>query len=214
MNSLLFFIKMHKRAGFLRILREAYVRNGRLNTGLAIYSAGSLLVLSYLIIRDRDIYTYLGLLLIVIWSYWLWCAIKSTYRDYFEKYGDKLGYYKQERQYLRYLIFRDEVLSDGGRNGVSISDALAHIDIDLQTETTDVLATSLFVAAGISVFASLVSNLTGKLDTPYIVLALFVLVLVLTLGATVIGSLRSRKVNLLELRRYLMWLDREIGPNE
>ena len=200
---------MHKRASFWRILCDGYRPSGRINKGLLVYSIAVLIVLTVLTFRARDSFTYVGLLLIGAWATWLWKSIKKAYLHYEEQYGKRLQYYKQERQYLRYLIFRDEVLKDGRSHGVSIADALSHIDTDLETEVTDVLATSIFITTGISVVITLFGSVAGKLEKPYIVLTLFLSVLALLLGATILGSLRSRKVRLLELKRYLLWLQRE-----
>ncbi|PJE57197.1 hypothetical protein [Marinomonas sp. BSi20584] len=209
MDSFLFFWGMYKRASFWRVLRDGYRPDGRTNIGLLTYSTLLLVFLIVHAFRNRNFYIYIDFLLIGLWVFWLWKSIKRAYRHYEEQYASRLEYYKQERQYLRYLIFRDEVIRDNISHGISISDALAHIETDLDTEVTDVLKTSIFITTGLSVVITLTVNLIGKWDTSYTLLVLFVSAITLLIGISILGSVRSRKVKLLELKRYLTWLQRE-----
>ena len=209
MDSFLFFWEMYAKASFWRILVDSYRPEGRLNLGLFIYSILSLVILAALSFRDRDLYSNIGFLFVAVWGYWLWRGMRRAYSHYYREYSERLSFYRYERQYLRYLIFRDEILKDNRRNGVSIADAIAHIDTDLDTEVTDPFKVSIFVTLIISVFSALLGSLTAKWGSPYIVLFLYLLVILVLIGGVIIGSVRSKRIRLIEIKRYLIWLQRE-----
>lgn len=205
MESFLYFFQKYKKASFRRILVGAYKSDQGINLYLLGYSIITILLIIIFSFQD-NIYKNLTFIFILTWAAWLWQAIKKRYSSYWARYKELLQFYNKERQYLRYLIFRDIILSDSSFSNYSIKDALNYIDIDLKTETTKLISENLIITTTIAVIVSLIGGYFGKLNERYILLGLFFSVLALCILIAVLGSIRSKKSKLLELKRFLLWL--------
>ena len=208
MESFLYFFQKYKKASFGRIFVEAYRTDQGINLYLLAYSIITILLI-IIVSFNGTIYKNLIFILISIWSIWLCRAIKKRYSHYWAKYKELLQFYNKERQYLRYLIFRDILLNDSSSSTYSIRDALNYINIDLETETRELISTNLVITTSVAVIVSLISSYFGKLNEQYILLGLFFSVLTLFILIAVLGSIRNRKSKLLELKRFLLWLDQD-----
>ena len=205
MESFLYFFQKYKKASFGRIFVEAYRSDQGINLYLLTYSIITILLIIILPFKGT-IYKNLIFILILIWGIWLCQAIKKRYSHYWAKYKELLQFYNKERQYLRYLIFRDIILSDSSFSNYSIQDALNYINIDLETETTELISKNLIITTAITVIVSLIGSYFGRLNEQYILLGLFFSGLVLCILIAVLGSITNKKSKLLELKRFLLWL--------
>jgi len=212
MDSLIFFYQEYKKVGFLRLFKDAYINPVRTNWFLIVYSAIVLVILGYLTFQERNIFFWSGFILIFAWAYFLWRSIKISYMSLTEGHENKLKLYSKERQHLRYLIFKNNVMNSNSINEVSVDDALTHLNLELETESANPISSSYYLALIVSLIAALIGSLSSKWGTQSISIILFLLTLLFLLSVTIIGSLRGRKSKLLELKRFLVWLHNDEQP--
>ena len=212
MDSLMFFWEMYKKASFWRIFVDTYRPGGRLNLWLTAWSILTVAMIVVLSFRERDLCSNIWILFVAMWVCLLRMGLRVAYPDYYAEYRDRLSFYNNGSQYLRYLIFRDEIMSQNARNRASISDAIQHIDADLDTEVTDNYKLGVYISLAISVFSVLLGVFLEKIQTPYVILIASGLVVVVSIGFAIIGSLRDKRARLMELKRYLIWLQGENIP--
>lgn len=140
---------------------------------------------------------------------WIWVAehfraIERAYQRFYTTHSDRLRFYGKDYQYLRYCLFRERI-SNGQFMG-SIDDALAHVDAELQTETSTPVSSHPFFAGAIALLFGIVGGSVGAWNAEVTALTIVWLVVIVAFAYMLLSLSRTPASRLKEFRRFLLWL--------
>ena len=140
---------------------------------------------------------------------WFWIAehfraIERTYQRFYAPHSDRLRFYGKDYQYLRYCLFRERI-SNGQFMG-SIDDALAHVDTELQTETSTPVSSHPFFAGTIAILFGIAGGSVGAWNAEITALTIVWLVVIVAFAYMLLSLSRTPASRLKEFRRFLLWL--------
>lgn len=140
---------------------------------------------------------------------WIWVAehfraIERTYQRFYAAHADRLRFYGKDYQYLRYCLFKERISS--GQFMGSIDDALAHVDTELQTETSTPVSSHPFFAGAIALLFGIVGGSVGAWQAEVTALTIVWLVVIVAFTYMLLSLSRTPASRLKEFRRFLLWL--------
>lgn len=201
----------YRQASARKIACRAYTRaTAGHRLALWLFSALFVLALGYMVFLKEN--AWLGGLLVAVamlpFGVSFERAVRSAYRPYFEDYGDLIHKYSRNREFLRYLIFRDLLLREAQLSPRTAEEARSMLflkDEDfgkqiLQHPFTVILVGFLTAILGGS--ASIQAGWTSGIMPVVVLLILIVLFVNFQISSLIETPMQREK----ELDRFLRWL--------
>ena len=140
---------------------------------------------------------------------WLWVvehfrAIERTYERFYAIHSDRLRFYGKDYQHLRYCLFKERI-SNGQFLG-RLNDALAHVDTELQTETSTPISSHPFFAGIMALLFGIVGGSVGAWQAEITALTVVWLIVIVCFTYMLLSLSRTPTSRLKEFRRFLLWL--------
>ena len=198
--------KVYYRWNWIRTLLPAYIGKPTLaRIGVLVFL--SCLAISIAIMASRDINGVDTLFFIPISIMWVMAhfgSVRITYDRFYSKQPDRLRYYRRKLEYLRYCLFREQIINEGLYGG--IDDSLRHVDTSVRTARDNPLSSHPVITTAISLILMIIAAQSPNWYPGYAGMTVLILLLIVGLtllwysyALTPIGRLK-------EFHRFLCWL--------
>jgi len=145
---------------------------------------------------------------LVVFFAWLLIFARArlnAFRALYIFFPEEMKHYSANYQCIRYRQFIETLqpLPKIGRD--NFQRALLYLEADLGTQPTWSISSNPLIIGLVSAFFAILGGAAGGWGAKYIVLSLFPLVVAIYFCSMVLGLVRTRKSDLLEFKRFLIW---------
>ena len=203
MDSFLRLYKLYYAISVWSILKPVYF--GRFQFGLwasltaLLVSAGSLIYL-----RAGLWVTIPFCLVAWVWMSQHFKAVELHYERYYSVNKDRLDFYGKDYQYLRYCVFQEKLIEEQFLG--NLDDAIAHVEVELETEVSTVISSHPFLAGGMALLFGIVGGSVGAWKAETTILTVAWLFVIVVIGYMFLSASKTPSIRLKEFKRFLCWL--------
>lgn len=132
-------------------------------------------------------------------------ARRATFHQLHALFPEQMQHYASEYHFIRYRIFLGKLQHLPDIRPGNIERALEHLETDLETQPTWAVSSHPVIVAILGSFFAILGGASGRWDVKYLLVSLFALLAAVYFSYMVLGLLRTRKSDLLEFKRFLLW---------
>ncbi len=161
-------------------------------------------------LKKSELMSYILLILTgLVWGYLINKLEKNLYKDIYVENRDLINLYKIDKLFLRYLLFKKS-LDPKFKELNKIQQAIDFINIELNILPSIPVFSNQFFNLLIAIFIACIGAILSKLSKEKLILISYLLVVILLFLSSMIGSYKTRKMKLKELKTFLEWLKLEV----
>jgi hypothetical protein len=143
-------------------------------------------------------------LVVLLWMTQHFKALKDNYGHHYIANKDRLAFYGKDYQYLRYCIFKEAVVND--QLMADLKDALAHVDVELETDHSTVASSHPFFAGGVALLLGIVGGSVGAWQAQVTLMTVAALFVIIAFAYLILSTSKTPSGRLKEFKRFLHWL--------